>query len=217
MIGDKIMNYLLILLLALLACSCSKSVKWVPEADSSKWVEYTTSIDKVMLTYKYPGSDGRTGFKYFKPYVDTSDLIKERHIIFVFGLYDNKQYAHYELKIIIANHIKKYNQIPGIDEFSQDYVNYFNNEDEKTRAVFDHSIVEINGTKYMNVVFYNKDGRVRADVYRTPLTKKYYLTISATYKDDLAKDPAWMASRRKIFQEFVEGVRLSERKAVSEK
>ncbi len=204
------MTYLL-LAVCLLLSACGNSVKCVPESDPSKWVEYTTRIDNFMLSYKYPGSDGKPEFEHYRPLIDTITLDKNQSKVFVFGFYDNKTFPRFDLKIYISNYTKKHEIPPGIDDFTQDCVNHFNNKGINVTETYNHIITEINGIKYLNVVFYNSNGRVESEVYHTPLTPRYYLTIAASYDDEFAKDPDWLSSRRKIFKEFAENVVIRER------
>lgn len=205
--------------LCVLFCSCGKSVKWIPENDSSKWVEYKAKVGDYTLRYKYPGADGLKNYRYYKEIINLSKLKNENYLCFVAGRYDYTEYPHFELSIALSKYRNVFSEppmadavmfteTPTIDSFIKEHIGRLEPAIKSDGENLEYSKKDINGVPYLNILFYNKSKRIRTEVFATPLTKEYYLDIMASYEDDYAKNPDWLASRRKIFEEFAENVKL---------
>lgn len=201
-------SYLFILLFSMcFFVSCGRKHS-IPERDSAKWKEYDYRFYGHTLKHKYPGTDGNNEYDSYKKHIDVKKLQKDEWVIFFGEWYDYYEYPHFEIKMTLVKYKNETAIIPNVDSFTKDIIESLNNPPLQDGKTYQNQKITINGITYLNIVFFDKQKRICREIYVTPLNKYCYLNISADYKESPRGEKGWLASRRKIFKEFAENVRL---------
>jgi hypothetical protein len=203
---------LFVLSLSLVLASCGK-VKNIPEEDSSKWKSYGTYFKGFRFKYKFPGMDGKANYRWHNASVSEMEFGDEKYIHFFFAIYDTyRDINHFDIMITIDKYEDTEPEKPFDYETSlRKYVDMLKKDIPIDEKLYTKEIT-INNCKYIYHHIEGLGGKNKdyVDSYTAPLTKEYYVGISARYYQlgEEQFDNTWLASRRKIFDEFVKNVEI---------
>lgn len=207
MIINNFIKYLFLLVtftLIFILSSCGKPVSQIPGGNSSKWIDSATEFDGFRIICKLPDVNGINIGNYNKS-VDTSLLEHEDFIILLNARYDLwREIYHFEMSMELFT----YDNLAPKDFSSFMLYQKKLTQDDLINSNYNCDSISIKGINYVHIFYFNDNTKLYNEFFISQLTDKYYLNISAQYYKEDSFDDAWLASRRKIFREFVEKIKI---------
>jgi len=192
-----------------------------PEPDVAKWPQFTTiCCQQYAVTYKIPpaGNYKKYSYKWHKPRVDWADLPQNKDFVGFGGeRYDyltNKDISVFVLNFKLVRYSKPFEKMPDIETFKKLKINDLDSGDYNYTIQTD----KLNGGNCIRTTFFTDKEKttISSEGLLIPLTGEGYMHISTSYYYYIVSgktgrfDEAYVASRRKIFQEFLNNVTITE-------
>jgi len=204
----RLISNSIILIFLILTTSCKKET-CAPSIDTNKWIEKSIPIGLYTIKYIYPEGSERSGYQLVSNKIDPSWFSECESLLVALLPYDFTSSQNFELTIELNSFTPSPsdNKMPPVQALSDYLVNHFNSINLKNGLDYTIGTKSVEHIDYLHIVFY-ENSIIRNEVCRIPLTNTYYLSIGANYYKPFSQDPEWLANRRKIFDEFVNNVKL---------
>ncbi|EKD25835.1 MAG: hypothetical protein ACD_79C01475G0001 [uncultured bacterium] len=215
-------KYLIIVFISLVfnvSCMSTKEYWMLKDLEDnrSEWNEYNVKYKNIQIKYKLPFNKNKyssSNKEIDDEWIDEFEKVGGNKVMLA-GFYHDvmKGFPRFDFKIRPFRYFKEldkeYSDTPSLENFKKDHLLTL------VSCIYDFKEIEFNNIKWLNIIFYDEEIEkkvIRAEVFRTPLNNKYYLSVSISFNHtkDLILNEKFIQTRRDLLLDVVKSIKITQ-------